>query len=112
MISTVIFRVTLRGPDTVDRPRSVGLALRGPVVRGAPVHRIVSVTATAVPGGVDLRASYWDLMSSPYPRQLAYRRVGASQAWSGDGDKLRALAAVLLQLADDLYPVQTEQAAP
>lgn len=112
MISAVIFRVTLRGPDTVDRPRSGGFPLRGPVVRGAPVHRIVSVTATAIPGGIDLRASYWDLLASPYPRPLAYRRVGSSQSWSGDGDKLRALAAVLLDLADSLYPLETEQGAP
>lgn len=68
------------------------------------MQRLVSVTATAVPGGIDLRASYWDLMASPYPRPLVYRRVGSSQSWEGDGDKLRALAAVLLDLADQLFP--------
>lgn len=68
--------------------------------------KCVSVTATAVPGGVDLRASVWDFQTSPYPRQLAYRRVGASQSWRGDGDKLRALAAALLDLAEQLYPEQ------
>lgn len=66
--------------------------------------RCVSVTAVAIPGGVDLRASAWDFTVSPYPRQLAYRRVGASQSWRGDGDKLRALAAALLELAEALYP--------
>lgn len=69
--------------------------------------RTLSVHAVPVAGGVDLRASLWDFTVSPYPRVIAYRRVGSSQSWQGDGDKLRSLAACLLDLAEQLWPADS-----
>lgn len=74
------------------------------------MSRAITITAQSIPGGISLSARQWDFGISPYPRQMLYTRVGASQKWSSDGDKLRALAAVLLSLADEMFP-EGEQAS-